>query len=185
MMNRIVFTLSMIIFFACGEQSNQSTSGAAKKVDKVALKSELDEIEKELQSNTSTMINKTKANLLIEKSIQYIDAFPKDELSGGYLFRAGEVCVGIKEYKKAIDLWERMKSDYSTHKRAPIALFLQGFTCDNEMREIEGAKKYYNEFLLQYPDHEYVGQVKELLKNIDISPEELVKSFQKKRESGE
>ena len=64
-------------------------------------------------------------------------------------------------------------------------MFLQGFTCDNQMRDVEGAKKYYNEFLLKYPDHEYVDQVKELLKNIDISPEELVKSFQKKRESGE
>ncbi|MFT5168014.1 MAG: tetratricopeptide (TPR) repeat protein [Saprospiraceae bacterium] len=182
-MIRIILFFSMIMVVACGEPSEQAASMANEKVDKEVLKSELDQLEEVLKSNTSTTINNAKANLLIEKSIQYINAFPKDELSGGYLFRAGEVSVGIKEYKKAIDYWERMKKEYSTHKRASIALFLQGFTCDNQMRDIEGAKKYYNEFLIKYPDHEYADQVKELLKNIDISPEELVKSFQKKREA--
>ena len=185
-MNRILILLCLSLLVSCGEPNQKTQSNETKKTDQVTLKASLDQLEEELKNSTSNEIDKVKANALVEKSIQYVDAFPKDEWSPGYLFRAAEVCVGLKAYDKALGYWERMRTDYSTHEKAPVALFLQGFTCDNQMtRKVEEAKKYYNEFLLTYPDHEFADQVKELLKNIDISPEELIKSFQKKRASGE
>ncbi len=183
-MNRFFILLTVTVFMACGN-SGQQSSTAASNIDQKELKSELDQLEKTLQTSQSTELDKATAKTLIEKSVQYIDAFPKDEWSPKYLFRTGEVCVGIKEYKRAIDYWERLINDYSTHEKAPIALFLQGFTCDNQMKDIESAKKYYNAFLKKHPNHEYAKQVVELVKNIDISPEDLIKAFQKKRAAEE
>lgn len=183
-MNKIIL-FSVVMFFACNPSTDQSSSTTNEPMNKDSLKSELDQLETELKNSSDINMDNEKAKLLVAKSIQYVDAFPEDELSGGYLFRSGEVSVGLKDYQKAIEYWERMKNEYSNHKRASIALFLQGFTCDNQMRDIECAKKYYGEFLEKYPDHEYAEQVKELLKNIDLSPEELVRSFQEKRKSEE
>ena len=184
-MSRLLILLSISLIYSCGETNQQNRTEKEATANQITLKNTLDQLEEDLKNSTSTEIDKAKANALIDKSIQYVDAFPKDERSPGYLFRAGEVCVGIKSYDKALALWEKMKTDYSTHEKAPVALFLQGFTRDNQGDKVEEAKKYYNEFLSKYPDHEFADQVKGLLKNIDISPEELIRSFQKKREAGE
>ena len=171
-----------LLIFSCGEPSSQPASETTK-VDQAALKSSLDELETALKSNKTTKIDKVKAQDLIDKSIQYVNAFPEDELSPGYLFRAAEVCVGIGSYQKALDYWERVKKEYSSHSKAPIALFLQGFTCENQLKDTAKAKQFYNDFLAKYPSHEYVDQVQLLLKNIDMSPEDLIKSFQEKRKT--
>lgn len=180
-MNKVLLLMTLMFFMSCGESGSQSSEQQAPKVDKTALKSSLDALEADLTNNKSTRIDKKKANELIDKSIQYVDAFPEDELSAPYLFRAAEVCVGIGSYQKALDTWDRVKAEYANHEKTPIALFLQGFTCENQLQDRVKAKEYYTAFLAKYPQHEYVDQVQMLLSNIDKSPEDLIKSFQEKR----
>ncbi len=182
-MNRIIGILMMILFFSCGETQQQAgkTKEKPTQVDQTSLKSSLDQLEAELISNKTTKVDKEKANDLINKSIQYVDAFPKDEMSPEYLFRAGEVSVGIGSYNQALEIWDRVRAEYSDHKKASIALFLQGFTSENQMKNKEKAKTYYNDFLVKYPKHEYADQIVQLLKNIDVSPEDLIKSFKQKK----
>lgn len=178
-MIRILLFLCTLTVFSCGGTSQQTPATTEEKVDRIALKSALDALENELSNNTSTKIDTKKAKDLIEKSIQFVDAFPDDPMSPGYLFRTAEVSVGIKEHQKALEYWERLQTAYGTYEKAPIALFLQGFTCENHVKDTDKAKEYYNKFLTKYPDHEYADQVAMLLENIDISPEDLIKSFQK------
>jgi len=182
-MNRIIAILIMATFCSCGETQQQAgkTKETVTKTDQVTLKSSLDQLEEALRNNTTAKVDKEKATELISKSIEYVDAFPKDEISPEYLFRAGEVCVGIGSYDQALEIWDRVRTEYSEHKKASIALFLQGFTCENQLKNIDKAKGYYNDFLAKYPKHEYADQVISLLKNIDMSPEDLIKSFKQKK----
>ncbi len=182
---RYLFFLSILVCFACKGTGQQNNKTVASAINQVELKQEINKLEDILKSNSSGKVDLAQANELIEKSILYIETFPKDSLSPAYLFRTGEVCVGIKNYEKGLKLWEKLRTEYKTHEKAAAALFLQGFTAENQMQDIPIAKGYYNRFLEEYPNHTYADQVKMLLKNIDISPEELIKSFQKKTKGSE
>lgn len=181
-MYRIISFLMVFVVLSCGE-SNQQSSLATKSsnIDQATLKAHIDQLEAKLIANTDPEPNVKEAQELIDKSMEYIHAFPDHANSPAYLFRAGEVYVGIGKYEKALELWEKLKTDYKDHEKASIAVFLQGFVCENNLSDTEKAKTYYNTFLNKYPDHKYVDQVQMLLKNIDIAPEDLIKSFQEKR----
>jgi len=182
-MYKIVSLIFILALIGCGGSEQQSKAQAQTSVvNQSALKSRIDQLEATLAASTSLDVDQKKVSELIEKSIQYVDAFPKDAGSPAYLFRTGEVCTSTGDAEKALALWERMQKDYPDHEKTPIALFFQGFTCENNLKDTSRAKKYYNAFLEKHPNHEYADQVQMLLKNIDISPEDLIKRFQEQRQ---
>lgn len=176
--------LLFIVFLACiscGDTA-QKTNTATQTQDETKLKTALDQLEQELLNSRMEKIDFEKAAKLVNLSIQYVDAFPEASNSPVYLFRAGEVCVALKKHDKALDLWERLRNTYPSHPKAPIALFLQGFTADGQMQNKEKATAYYQLFLKLYPKHEQAAQVKLLLQNLSLTPEELIESFKKQNQ---
>ncbi|MCB0518344.1 MAG: hypothetical protein H6577_06195 [Lewinellaceae bacterium] len=115
---------------------------------------------------------------LVEKTLQYAKQYPQDTLTPNLLFKAADVARGAKEYGKAIQLWGQVWRKYETHPQAPMALFLQGFTFDSDLRKASMAKKYYSQFLQKYPNDPLADQVKQLLSVVDENPEDLVKKFE-------
>ena len=179
-----VILMSLLFMLSCGENNqSQAQKEQGKQADQSILQGSIEKLEAELSANTDGKVDQIKAQELIDKSVEYVKAFPNDTKSPVYLFRSAEVCVGIGQYESAIKHWEQVKKDYSNHEKAAIALFLQGFTCENQINDKNRAKKYYQDFLTRYPKHEYNDQVQMLLKNIDISPEELIKQFKEQREN--
>ncbi len=177
-----VFIFSIVLWFcACGE-STQKTTTQTSPVNKASLKAELDKLENSLLNSKAEQIDVEKASNLVHLSLQFVDSFPEDSNSPAYLFRAGEVSVALRQYEKALDLWEEMQTQYPKDGKAAIALFLQGFTCDEQMQDTERAKAYYQAFLEKYPDHQQAKQVQMLLNNLALSPEDLIKSFKEKKQ---
>lgn len=101
------------------------------------------------------------------------------------MFRAADVARGVGKYGQAIDIWKNLRSLYPDYERSPDALFLTGFTYENNLNEKTQAKELYNQFLEEYPDHALNTQVKQTLDVIDKSPEELIKEFQRKNKPKE
>jgi TolA-binding protein len=93
------------------------------------------------------------------------------------LFKAADVANGARKYGKAVQLWGAVWRKHPEHPRAPMALFLQGFTFDSKLGKSNMARKYYMEFLKQYPNDSLATQVKQLLMVVQDSPEDLVKKF--------
>ncbi len=58
----------------------------------------------------------------------------------------------------------------------PRTLVIKPFDA-SALKDIEKASHYYEGFMRAFPDHELVPQVQLILKNINKSPEELVKEF--------
>jgi tetratricopeptide (TPR) repeat protein len=115
---------------------------------------------------------------LVEKTLQYAERYPQDTLTPSLLFRAADAARGAKQYGKAIQLWGQVWRNYEKHPRAPMALFLQGFTFDSDLRKADMAKKYYQQFLEKYPNDPLAPQVTQLLGVVDENPEDLVKKFE-------
>ena len=115
---------------------------------------------------------------MVEKSQQFVKAFPRNPAGAGYLFIGAEVARSLGRYEDAISMFSEVETNYPKHENAARALFLKGFTYEENLRNKDFAKKYYQEFLNKYPKHELAKEVKQLLTVVDLTPEELVKRFQ-------
>lgn len=148
--------------------------------ERTQLQQEIEALEKQLIEAVDVRKDREAALQLLEKSATYATTYPADSLSPIYLFKAADVARGAGEYGKAIKLWGDMWRTYEDHPRAPEALFLQGFTYDNHLRDAYQAGRYYRNFLEKYPDHPFAEQARQLLSVLDKSPEELVREFEQR-----
>jgi len=114
---------------------------------------------------------------------QIAEATPGDTLSSSILFRSGALLKAHNEVTKAIGTWGLVVAYYPESLYAPEALFQQAFSFDNDLRDPQNAKRYYQKFLKMYPDHKLAGQVKMLASIMDKSDEELIKEFEKNNKS--
>ena len=170
MMRFTVFVL-VISLWACNGQP------AVKSVDEQSLKAEIEQITNELKQATTTPIDKKKGQKLVDKSVLFAESFPQHADTPAYLFQAGEVSRSIGAHETAVEIFKKVHMEYPRHKRAPAALFLQAFTFENDMKNIEKARKLYKDFLYKFSDDPLVEQVNQILSVIDKSPEEMVKEF--------
>lgn len=143
------------------------------------MQKEIDAGEQKLKNDSSAMPDKQKAADMIHLYLAYADKFQDDSMSAEYLFRAAELTNGIRQPDKAIALYQRVLR-YPAYSKTSIALFLQGFIAETELKDDQKAKEYYGKFLKQYPDHPLANDVQITLANLGKSPDELIKEFQEK-----
>ncbi|MDZ4682827.1 MAG: tetratricopeptide repeat protein [Saprospiraceae bacterium] len=142
----------------------------------------IQQLEQKLRRQKDAGLDTLSANALIEKSLAFAAAYPKDSLSPAFLFQAADVLRGIQKPEEAVRLWGRVHAEYPGYERAADALFLQGFTCENNLSDKARALAYYQAFLDKYPKHPLVGDVSLSMEYLRSGKdlEELIKSFPKK-----
>ncbi len=166
----LIITLTFS-FFACQNE--------VKKEEKSQLTYEsIQEIGKKIFDESTGKLDYKIARQYITSVDTFVINNPKDEKSPTLLMKAAEVARTTKSYTKALELYQTIYEKYPNSKEAPQALFLKGFTLDNELHQIEAAKKIYEEFLEKYPDNDFADDTKFLLENLGKSEEELVKEFE-------
>ncbi len=166
----VLFLITAAIISGCQNMKSEE--------NRKKLAEEIYTLEKKLLETKDASKDKQSALMLIEKTKLYAKNFPSDSLSPILLFKAGDVAKGAREYGKAIHLWGLVWRNYENHPKSPMALFLQGFTFDSDLRDPKMASKYYNDFLTKYPDNPLAEQVKQLLAVVEVNPDELIKQFE-------
>lgn len=168
----LLLFLPIMFLWSCTPSEKQQELKAISKLEAI-LKAEKD-VNKE----------KNSAETLIQKSIEFAAKYPQDTVSASLLFKAADVSRGLGLHNQAIQLWGRVNKEYPTHKTAPEALFLQGFTYDQGLKDVIQAKKYYRFFQEKYPDHPLGKDVSLMLNQLttEKSDLELIKEFKKKNQ---
>ena len=101
----------------------------------------------------------------------------QDGLSPDYLHKAGETARAIRAFPKAVDIYDRIYTQYPTYEKAAQALFLKAFTYDNDLGDKATAKVLYEEFLKKFPNDDFADDTQFLLSNLGKDDEEIIKSF--------
>ena len=60
---------------------------------------------------------------------------------------------------------------------------MKGYVYENEIGDLNAAKKIYEDFIAKYPDDEFADDAAVSIKNLGKSPEELIKEFEEKVKS--
>ncbi|MEM6725099.1 MAG: tetratricopeptide repeat protein [Bacteroidota bacterium] len=124
------------------------------------------------------------ANRLIKKYIQFGDLNPKAGATPANLYKAAEISRSTRNFDQAIELWAKIYENYPNYEKASTALFLQGYVYENDLRDNEKAKPFYETFIKKYPNHEMIESVKFSLNNLGKSPDEIMEMFEEKNQGG-
>ncbi len=101
------------------------------------------------------------------------------------LFQAGDMAMNLNMPKEAVVLFDRIMENYPDFDKAPQCLFLKGYIYENNLGNLNVAKKIYEEFLEKYPDDEFADDAEVSIKNLGKTPEELIKEFEEQQKAQE
>lgn len=114
-------------------------------------------------------------SILLEK---YATAYPQDFASAGFLSRAAEIARLNGHPDKALKLYDKILEVFADSPFAVKALFMKGFTLDNDLQRLDDARLVYEEFLQKYPEDDFADDADFLLKNLGKTEEEILRSFE-------
>ena len=134
------------------------------------------------QSGQSIGLNKESASDYIIANSLIVPTVSDLEKKADLTFKAAEMANAIGDHKMALGLFDEIISAYSKTKKAPLSLFLKGFTYENNLEDFNNATFYYTMFLKKYPDHKLARDVQFLVDNIGKTGEELIEAARSNNE---
>jgi len=168
--------------------TNLYPSGKNSATIKQMLASDTTSIYQHLDNLGSAMYNEETHRLKTNVAGDFIescDVFailkPEDPKSPDYLHKAGETARAIKNFNRAIGIYDRVHTNYPEFAKAPQALFLKAFTYDNDLKNYDQARALYTEFLEKYPNDDFADDTQFLLKNLGKTDEEIIKGFSQEK----
>ncbi len=146
-----------------------------KKTDSVT---QIEAIEKKTITKDLEMDVKV-ADQLVAEYLMFAEKYPKAKETPDYIFKAAEITNGKQQYTDALTLFERVYTKYPKYRRAPESMFLCGFINETGKKDLVKAGEYYKKFIDTYPENPLRKDAEASLKNLNKSPEELIREFEK------
>ena len=175
-MKRLILALLTSILlsglFACSGNS-----------EKKQLQAEVDRVEDLIYGDSLGIPDRSLALELIQAYENYANAFPEDTLSPEYLFKGAEVAMNMNMSGKAIEFHQRILNSWPEYGKTSYCLFLQAFIYENQLQQLEVAKKLYQEFIDRFPNHPLADDAQVSLDNMGKSIEELIETWEKQQKN--
>ncbi len=111
----------------------------------------------------------------------FADKFPGDTVAAPPLYNAAEVALALGQPQRAADIYGRIYNQFRGYSKAPEALFMLAFTHDENLNDLDGARKYYQQFIDTYPNHTFADDSEMLIQNLGKSDEEILRELEAKR----
>ena len=161
----LIIALAALTLAACNRGPKELTR------DELALS--IDSIEQPLMDAAQfDAIDTAKGNSLIALYIQFADAFATDTMAPVYLQRAAQVAGGMGLIDDMVAYYDRVIDNYPDYAKLDECYYEKGIALDNAGRK-EEARKAYNEFLEEFPDHFLAEDIRRALPLLDMSDEML------------
>jgi tetratricopeptide (TPR) repeat protein len=172
----LLFLLLGCALLACGNDGSNST------VDAAGFPARMETLLGEVAADPRN-IDQEKADRYVAEAENYATAHRGDTSAVYFLFKAAEVATLQRKYDKAINLYELIESDFSTHPRAPQALFMQAFTYDENLGQEDMARQTYEAFINKYPDHDFADDAQVMLDNLGKTDEEILRELEARQQA--
>lgn len=164
--------------------ADQLTTGA-KKENLLRMKPHAPLMEAGMKVLSQEMYNEEQHQLDGEKAEAYISTCevfakiqPDNPESPALLFKAAETARAMRNFGKAIELYDNIYDNYTDYEKHAQTLFLKAFTLDNDLKRHDEAKGLYELFLKKFPDNDFADDTQFLLANLGKSDEEIIQKFE-------
>jgi outer membrane protein assembly factor BamD (BamD/ComL family) len=138
-------------------------------------------LEKQLFSPANTTFNRKKADSLIAMYEDYVKRFPDDSLSPKFLFQSSSILMNLGEANKAIEGFDKIAAKYPQYSKVSLCLFFKAFIYENYLHDLNKARANYEDFIVRYPNSEFVPSAQASIRNLGKTPEQMVREFEEKQ----
>lgn len=190
----IISVLSLSLFACGGDSSPQETIAENSEPTFVAFADVASAMEEGADVATSRRLlleayprvsNKRTNAIEVQASEEYLllanqlaDQADGDTLAAMPLYKAAEIYQALGDFKGAALVFERIYTDYPSFSKAGEALFMLGFTYDENLRDTARARQTYEKFLAEYPNNTFADDTQMLLNNLGKSDEEMLRMLE-------
>lgn len=170
----------LVVFVACsGKNDKKKRIETITKLEHILFDEDADknadkDADKDASLNKGVSTQLEMENLR-ENYRQFLSSYSADTVSARYVYNWAMMEADFfKNYTASVKLLERFQRDYGTHPMAAKALFLQGFTYSEYLKDYKKAELAYLAFIERFPNHDLVPSIQFELQNLGKSPEELL-----------
>jgi tetratricopeptide (TPR) repeat protein len=163
----------LILSIAIASLAITACNNTPKEPTRDELAQSIDSIESPIMNAAQiASVDTVQGNKLVELYVQFADAFPTDTLAPTYLHRAAQVANGMGLIDDMVTYYDRVIDNYPDYVNLDECYYEKGIALDNAGRKDE-ARKAYEEFLEEYPDHFLADDIRCALPLLDMSDEML------------
>jgi tetratricopeptide (TPR) repeat protein len=170
------FFLSMS--FSCDSSGDTSNSSNNTGVTIDDDRKEIERMQDSLLTVGSVLEVQKYSRLLLEKTLRFVETYPRDRKNPDYLLLAARSAIGIGEYEKGISILDSILVRYTNYGKLPEIMFLKAFTYDESLNKKEKAKEAYLKLIQTYPHDPLAKEAQLMLDNLFLSNEELIRKFE-------
>jgi tetratricopeptide (TPR) repeat protein len=102
---------------------------------------------------------RSKADELANTYVEFSEKYPDDTLSPNYLMRAAFIKHALPDYKGELKILETIAEKYPESDLAPQALATAAKISEDELQDLNRARKYYSEIQQKYPNSAYAVNI--------------------------
>jgi len=173
----IVLAMSAIVVLVSCATDKVSTPLPAS--DQIAEIEEIMEKMFEISTNSNMRAQSDSImEVLNERYDRFVKENPEHEMAPVYLDNAANIARKKKDYKTALEYYNRIVKDYPQSENIVDTKFLIAFVYDAELNNKEKAREQYQAVVDEYPNHILGRNAKARLENLHMSDEELIEHFE-------
>jgi outer membrane protein assembly factor BamD (BamD/ComL family) len=165
--NLFLLVICFLLFAGCGPSKEK-------------MNSKIQELEKQLYSANVGPVDTSKANEMIDLYLDFEKKFPKDTAAAEYLNRAASLAMNTGKAPRSIEIINDIIAKYPDYKKIASCYFLKGFVYDYHLKDINNARKAYQEFIAKFPKDELADDAQISMNNLGKSDEQIIKEFEEK-----
>lgn len=196
---KLLFFAGMLSLFACNNDGTEASTASEEVVEAATTPKEapltrfqydgpvsvelIDNLINQVYDEDAKKINTQNAQQFIAACEKFAGENPNDEKSPELLIKAAETARNIGAVKYAIALYDDVLNKFPNYSKVSQALFLKAFTLENNLKKKDEAKALYQEFIQKYPNDEFAESAQFMLENIDKTNAEIIKEFEKNRQT--
>ena len=169
-----VFLIILSMSFVCALHAQKNQLSTTQFIDSLLS------MEKVLSANADVNESARSAVSYLNTVEDLHNLYPEHERCPEFLFRAGDVAVGLKKYNRALSFWSLLTAHYKGHELHGRAAFFTAFVLDSKLGKKKEALEAYNAFLTAFPENELVPSAEMLRGQLEMSEEQLIEKFKQK-----
>lgn len=171
----IILSLAILILAACGTADNEKAGIRSEQELLTLIKG---------WSRTDSLQNPEVMKKYTLALDEYLANYPDSPEHENFLFLAANNAGRLGNYEDAAFKYARFSEKYPTSRSHAEALIAAGWHYNNDVHNIDSARKYYEIFIITYPNHSYFESISSELANLGKTPEEMFDAVMEKDSVG-
>ena len=159
-------------------QDSLSQAMSASLVAMPPIQARLDTLLLKLISPEDGSISYTIADTYMQQAEAFAAVAGPVDLSARLLYKAAEIARALQAYPRAVANYQWIAQQFPKTEWGAKASFMMAFTYDEDLQQLEPARKAYEAFLAMYPDDPFASDAAMLLDNLGKSDAEIMEKFQ-------